>query len=95
MGTIPVWIKRTQTAGLIVTGAAIGYYCISPALRVEEVSLPANTLLANARMFGTDGKKKVTQAPEIQQSPVAAGWNACVERRRPSMTHSRIRTASK
>ena len=58
MGTIPVWIKRTQTAGLIVTGAAIGYYYVSPALRVEEVSLPPNTLLAKARMFGTDGKKQ-------------------------------------
>lgn len=57
MGTLPVWIKRTQTAGLIVTGAAIGYYYVSPALRVEEVSLPANTLLAKARMFGIDGKK--------------------------------------
>lgn len=63
MGTIPVWIKRTQTAGLIVTGAAIGYYYVAPALRVEEVSLPANTLLAKARMFGTDGKKKVTHSP--------------------------------
>ena len=52
-----MWIKRTQTAGLIVTGAAIGYYYVSPALRVEEVSLPANTLLAKARMFGIDGKK--------------------------------------
>lgn len=71
MGTIPVWIKRTQTAGLIVTGAAIGYYYVSPALRVEEVSLPANTLLAKARMFGTDGKKKVTDSPTRRQSPVA------------------------
>lgn len=59
MSTIPRWIKRTQTAGLIVTGAAIGYCYVSPALRVEEVSLPANTLLAKARMFGTDGKKQV------------------------------------
>lgn len=40
-----------------MTGAAIGYYYVSPALRVEEVSLPANTLLAKARMFGTDGKR--------------------------------------
>lgn len=72
MGTIPIWIKRTQAAGLIVTGAAIGYYYVSPALRVEEVSLPADTLLAKARMFGTDGKKKVMQNPNVpEQSTVA------------------------
>lgn len=99
MGTIPVWIKRTQTAGLIVTGAAIGYYYVSPALRVEEVSLPANTLLAKARMFGTDGKKQVMHTRLVPSShlwrSVAADANAYIERRRPSMTHSHIKTASK
>ena len=99
MGTIPVWIKRTQTAGLIVTGAAIGYYYVSPALRVEEVSLPANTLLAKARMFGTDGKKQVMHTRLVPSSRLegraAADGNACIERRRPSMIHSHIRTASR
>ena len=78
MGTIPVWIKRTQTAGLIVTGAAIGYYYVSPALRVEEVSLPANTLLAKARLFGTDGKKQVNLQPSHSHGwpAVAADYNA-------------------
>lgn len=59
MSTLPRWIRRTQTVGLIVTGAAIGHYYVSPALRVEEVSLPPNTLLAKARMFGNDGKRQV------------------------------------
>ncbi|KAL3145603.1 hypothetical protein ABBQ32_003151 [Trebouxia sp. C0010 RCD-2024] len=83
MGTIPVWIKRTQTAGLIVTGAAIGYYYISPALRVEEVSLPANTLLAKARMFGTNGKK---QAAIYDTQP----YKDCFKVTVPKETLSRI-----
>ena len=68
MSAIPLWIRRTQNVGLIVTGAAIGYYYVSPALRVEEVSLPANTLLAKAKMFGTDGKRPVRQTTCIAHS---------------------------
>lgn len=70
MSTVPRWIRRTQTVGLIVTGAAIGHYYVSPALRVEEVSLPPNTLLAKARLFGIDGKKQVTYYHNLVGTPL-------------------------
>ena len=49
---VPVQVRRTQTAGLVATGAAVGYYFISPSLRVEEIRVPSSSLLATAPMFG-------------------------------------------
>lgn len=48
----PFQVRRTQTAGLVATGAAVGYYFISPSLRVEEIRVPSSSLLATAPMFG-------------------------------------------
>ena len=48
----PVQVRKTQTAGLVATGAAVGYYFISPSLRVEEIHVPSSSLLATAPMFG-------------------------------------------
>ena len=54
----PVQVRRTQTAGLVATGAAVGYYFISPSLRVEEIHVPSSSLLATAPMFGIGACQK-------------------------------------
>lgn len=98
MSTLPRWIRRTQTVGLIVTGAAIGHYYVSPSLRVEEVSLPPNTLLAKARLFGLDGKKQVRNT-EDQQPPLATlacrELSSCAFHRLPSTTFDPTKTVSR